>query len=169
MNWTRANVRPACARRVLLVGAERNDEFADAERFASRGHSITVINPRKTAAARRFQNEGGRFVQTTIENLAKTGREFDVIRENYPYPLRNYSDLGRRFAMARLTRLAPAGRWILFTESPRLASALAALAHFDLEIARRFNFAVSRVCPNQAPSSVYPVVDTRFQLVFRRC
>jgi hypothetical protein len=153
---------------VLLVGAERADEFADAIRLSRHGYGITVVNPRETTAARKFQRQGGRFIAARIEDLAGSGVYFDTICENYPYPLRRYSGPAKRFALARLKRLAPQGRWIVVTESSRFATALKALADFDSDIARNFTLRSSVVSPRQAPPSTYPPVNTRFRLIFQR-
>src|SRR5215471_18498982 len=57
------------ANRVLFVGAERPDEFADAARLARQGHDVLVVNPRETDAAKSFRQAGGQFVRTRIEAL----------------------------------------------------------------------------------------------------
>src|SRR5437868_14197293 len=75
-----------CRRRVLFVGAERPDEFAYALRLACQGHSVAVINPRETAAAREYRSRGGRFIQARIENLPPGFVPFHVICERYPFP-----------------------------------------------------------------------------------
>src|SRR5271165_2210721 len=54
---------------VLLVGAERSDEFADAMRLVCQGHKVVVVNPHASLAARSFAKDGGTFVPTTIEYL----------------------------------------------------------------------------------------------------
>src|ERR1700756_4696377 len=73
--------------KVLLVGAERPDEFADAMRLVRRGHEVVVVNPRASLAARGFAKDGGTFVRTTIECLPLALGSFDLICENYPYPV----------------------------------------------------------------------------------
>jgi hypothetical protein len=161
-------VMPWSPNSVLLVGAERADEFADALGIMSRGHNVTVVNPRSTASAEAFQRKSGRFVPLRVEQLPYTRGRFHTICENYPYPLRQYSGPAKRFAMARLRRLAPGGRWIVFTESRRFATALKALADFDEDVARDFTLRSSIVSPRQAPPSVYPPVNTRFRLIFQR-
>jgi hypothetical protein len=159
---------PAATHRVLFVGAERADEFSDALQMGVRGLEVTVVNPRRTAAAKVFQLRGGRFVPARVEQLANTHGAFDTICEHYPYPLRRYSGPAKRFALARLERLAPGGRWILVTESRRFATALKALADFDADIASRFSLRSYVLSPRQAPRSYYPPVDTRFRLIFQR-
>jgi hypothetical protein len=157
------------ARRVLFVGTERPDEFADAMRLACRGHCVLVVNPRKTAAAAAFRRKGGRFIQTRIEQLPHGVAAFDVICEYYPYPSgRNYVP-PRPFALARLSRLAPGGRWVLFTESPRFATLLRAVADYDPAAQGTFRVSLSPVSTDEAPPSTYPPVSTRLRLVFERC
>jgi hypothetical protein len=160
--------KAGCARRVLLVGAERRDEFADAMRLARRGHDVLVINPRETAAATRFREAGGQFVRSRVEALPPACCSFDLICENYPYPSGRQYVPPRAFALARLTRLRPAGRWILFTESPRYSSLLKAIGDYDDEVRRRFRTLLSRIPPDEAPLSTYPMVSSRFRLVFWR-
>src|SRR5215813_13159429 len=121
-------MQPYPTQRVLFVGAERPDEFVNALRLANRGHKVIVVNPRRTSASRAFQSQGGRFIPAGIEQLPPASGPFHLIREHYPYPLRQYSEAAKTFALARLMRLAPCGRWVLFTESPRFATALKALA-----------------------------------------
>ena len=159
---------PASQNSVLFVGAERADEFANALRMVVRGHEVTVVNPRRTTPARAFQRQSGRFVTLRVEQLPCKSGPFDTICENYPYPLRRYSGPAKRFAMARLQRLAPGGRWIVFTESQRFATALKALADFDDDVARDFTLRSSVVSARDAPPSTYPPVNTRFRLIFRR-
>ena len=43
---------------VLIVGAERWDEFTDAGLLGDGSHRVIVANPRETVAARRFVTEG---------------------------------------------------------------------------------------------------------------
>src|SRR5690348_3178868 len=89
---------------VLFVGAERADEFANAIEMVHKGHDVTVVNPRRTASARAFQRQSGRFVPLRIEQLPYKCGRFDTICENYPYPLRRYSGPAKSFAIARLRR-----------------------------------------------------------------
>ena len=153
---------------VLLVGAERRDEFADAMRLVCQGHNITVVNPRKTAAARDFQSRGGTFIRARVEQLPPACRCYDVICENYPYPSGEHYVPPRAFAFARLSRLTPGGRWILFTEGVRFATLLKAVADYDEAVQGKFRLRFSRVPPEDAPPSSYPPVDTRFRLIFER-
>jgi hypothetical protein len=155
-------------RRVLFVGAERPDEFADAVRVAGRGHQVMVINPRQTLAATRFLDAGGTFVRARIEQLPPGCCRFDIIYENYPYPSgRNYVP-PRPFVLRRLARLAPRGRWILFTESARLASLLKAVGDHDVPVQRRYRVTLSSVPIGGAPPSHYPPTASRYRLQFER-
>jgi len=162
-------IRSASGRNILFVGAERVDEFADAMRAVRRGHRVLVVNPRETAAARAFRSQRGRFARARIEDLPRIGSGFEVICENYPYPSGPHSAPIRAFAHARLARLAPGGRWILFTESARLATALRMLVEYDADVRRRFVLELARVRLHQAPPSAYPPVPSRFRLIFERC
>jgi hypothetical protein len=156
------------ANRVLFVGAERPDEFADAARLARQGHDVLVVNPRETDAAKSFRQAGGQFVRTRIEALPSLCRSFDLICENYPYPSSRHYVPPRAFALSRLTRLRPDGRWILFSESPRYSSLLKAVGDYDEDVRRRFQASLSSVPSDEAPLSAYPVIGSRFRLVFRR-
>jgi hypothetical protein len=153
---------------VLLVGAERQDEFADALRLVRRGHDVTAVNPKETAAAREFQSRGGTFIRARVEQLPPACGCFDVICENYPYPSGQHYVPPRSFALARLARLAPGGRWILFTEGVRFATLLKAVADYDEAVQDKFRVGFSRVPPEDAPPSSYPPVDTRLRLIFER-
>ena len=62
-------VSPCATQAVLLVGAERADEFADAMRLVCEGHDVIVVNPRETAAARAFRRAGGTFLRAGVEQL----------------------------------------------------------------------------------------------------
>src|SRR6202521_2450521 len=138
---------------VLLVGAERSDEFADAMRLVRQGHKVVVVNPHASLAARRFAKDGGTFVPTTIERLPLALGSFDLICENYPYTVARVKGVCeedscpvwlstramRAYAMARLKRLAPRGRWIAFTESPDFAKALRSFVHQEPDIRRNFS------------------------------
>lgn len=170
------------SRNVLIVGAERFDEFGDARRMAARGHSVRVINPRETTAAATFESGGGSFTRSTIEQLPAKLGPFDLICENYPYtvgPVAGVCDeqpcpiwLSRRevraYAVARLKHLAPNGRWTIFTESPGFACALRSIGRNDEAIRRYFNVRVVRLPKRQAPPSSYPHLTTRFKLIFQR-
>jgi hypothetical protein len=160
---------PTCApQNVLLVGAERPDEFDDAMRLVRRGHDVTVVNPRETVAAREFQSRGGKFIRARVEELPTACSCFHVICENFPYPSGEHYVPPRAFALARLLRLAPGGRWLLFTEAVRFATLLKAVVDYDEEAQGRFSVAISRVSPDEAPPSTYPPIDSRFRLIFER-
>jgi hypothetical protein len=168
--------------KVLMVGTERPDEFADAIRLARRGHSVIVVNPRESIAARRFANAGGSFIQSTIERLPLTFDPFDLICENYPFtvarvkgvcednpcPMWLSARAMRAYAMARLRHLAPRGRWIVFTESPGFVRALRSMVHHDPGIQRNFNIRIVPLKPDEAPRSSYPRLSTRFKVIFQR-
>src|SRR6516162_9466029 len=108
------------AQRVLFVGAERWDEFAEAIDLVWRGHSVIVVNPRKSHSARAFQVAGGSFVQSTIEKLEPSLGPFDLICEHYPFTITRVCGICERtpctiwhnvhalraYAMPRLKRLA---------------------------------------------------------------
>jgi hypothetical protein len=153
---------------VLFVGAEREDEFADATRLLCQGHGVMVINPRETPAARAFRRAGGTFVRSRIELLPPACCHFDVICENYPYPSGRQYVPPRAFAVVRLARLAPGGRWVLFTEAARYASLLKAVGDYDRAIQRWFRVGLSSLSPGEAPPSAYPSAGTRFRLIFER-
>jgi hypothetical protein len=159
---------PCAARRVLFVGAEQPDEFSDAMRLACRGHDVMVINPRQTAAATAFRAGGGNFVRARIEQLPPGCCRFDIICENYPYPSGRHYVPPRTLALARLARLAPGGRWILFTESGRLATLVKAVGDYDETVRRRHRVALSSVSPGRAPPSRYPRRSSRYRLIFER-
>ena len=159
----------SCPRRnVLIIGAERPDEFADALRMACLGHNVTVVNPRETFAAREFKRKGGTFIQGRLEELPPACKCFDVICENYPYPSGENYVPPLAFAEARLSRLSRGGRWILFTEAVRFATLLKAVTDFDENLPGKFSCALSRVPLHRAPASTYPPGDTRFRLIFQR-
>jgi hypothetical protein len=169
-------------RNVLLVGAERPDEFADAAWLVHQGHKVVVVNPHATLAARKFAKDGGTFVRTTTECLPFALGLFDLICENYPYtvalvegmcgedpcPMWLSARAIRDYAMARLKRLAPHGRWIVFTESPGFAGALRSFVHQDTDIQRTFSFRMVSLTSDRAPRSAYPYLTTRFKLIFQR-
>lgn len=161
-------VPPCPSRNVLLVGAERQDEFADAMRLIGQGHRVTVVNPTETTAARQFQMRGGTFIRTRVEQLSPACGCFDIICENYPYPSGQQYVPPRTFALARLSRLAPAGRWILFTEAVRFATLLKAAVEYDDDLQGMFRVSLAPVSIDAAPPSHYPPVDARFRLVFQR-
>lgn len=168
--WQRCSdfVLPCPAQNVLLVGAERRDEFGDAMRLVRQGHDVTIVNPRETTAAREFQSRGGKFIRARVEELPTACSGFDVICENYPYPSGEHYVPPRTFALARLSRLARGGRWLLFTEAVRFATLLKAVVDYDEAAQGRFSVAISRVSPHEAPPSTYPPADSRFRLIFER-
>jgi transposase len=153
------------AKRVLLVGAERPDEFRDARRLLLQGHDVAVVNPRMSRAARLFRAEGGRFMSARVDQLPAFAGQFDLICENYPYPSGRHFVPARLFALARLARLARGGRWVLFTESPRYARELKAAVENGPHGAT-IRVRLSRVAEELAPASSYPPVSTRFRLIF---
>jgi hypothetical protein len=161
-------VSPCATQAVLLVGAERADEFADATRLLCQGHDVIVINPRETAEARAFRRAGGTFLRARVEELPTACCRFDLICENYPYPSGRHYVPPRAFALTRLVRLAPGGRWVLFTEAMRYATLLKAVGDYDAIVQRRFRVGLSSLSPGEAPLSAYPSAATRYRLVFER-
>jgi hypothetical protein len=167
---------------ILIIGAERWDEFADALKLENRYRRVIVTNPRETHAAKRFVNEGGTFFKRPVERLPARIGPFQLVCENYPYtvgPVEGICDqsrcpmwLSRRvvrsYAIARLKRLAPDGRWVLFTESPGLAKALRSIGRTDEMIRRHFDLRIVRVANQRAPPSSYPYLTTRFKIVFEK-
>ena len=167
---------------VLLVGAERSDEFADAMRLVRQGHKVVVVNPHASLAARSFAKDGGTFVPTTIEYLPIAFGSFDLICENYPYTVARVEGVCeenpcpvwlsaramRAYAMARLRYLALGGRWIVFTESPGFAGALRSIVHRDQAIRRNFSFRIVRLITDEAPQSSYPRLASRFKVILQR-
>jgi hypothetical protein len=170
------------ASNVLIIGAERSDEFSDAARLTKQFHSVIVVNPRETAAARQFVSEGGTFIHNAIELLPPALGPFNLICENYPYTVARVEGVChekpcpiwlsecevRAYAMARLKRLAPRGRWIVFTESPGFARALHSIGRDDRTIRHGFSVHVVRLVNDEAPQSAYPRLATRFKVIFRR-
>jgi hypothetical protein len=166
---------------VVIVGAERPEEFADALRLARLGRNVIVINSRESVAARRFANAGGIFIRSAIERLPLIFGPFDLICENYPFtvarvkgvceddpcPMWLSARAMRAYAMARLRHVAPLGRWIVFTESPGFARALRSIVHRP---GIRSNFTI-RIVPlkaEEAPRSSYPHLATRFKVIVQR-
>src|SRR5258707_982439 len=86
---------PGRSRAVLAVGTERPDEFAGMMSLARDGYRVIVVNPRETAAARRFAESGGAFVRGTIEELPAILGPFELILENYPYTVGFQNQLER--------------------------------------------------------------------------
>jgi hypothetical protein len=163
--------RPSCVSRVLnilFVGPERPDEFANAIQLMRRGHTVIAVNPRETHASRAFQERGGTFLATRIEQLPRACGAFDLILENYPYPSGQDYVPPRPYALARLSRLAQRGRWILFTEAVRFATLLTAAVQHDDHLRGKFHISLAPLSVNAAPPSYYPPVDSRFRLIFER-
>jgi hypothetical protein len=172
----------AKALNVVIVGAERSDEFADAVRLARLGCNVIVVNPRERVAARRFANAGGIFIQSDIEQLPSMFGPFDLICESYPFtvarvegvcednpcPMWLSARVMRAYTMARLRHLAPGGRWILFTESPGFARALRSIVRRDLGIQCTFNIRIVLLKTDEAPRSSYPHLRTRFKVIIQR-
>jgi hypothetical protein len=161
---------PSCRHDVLFVGAERPDEFAHAMRLACQGHRVTVVNPRETAPARAYRASGGRFIQARVEDLPSRVGTFHVICENYPYPYPPALDYAttRAYVFARLARVGLGGRWVIFTESPRLAAALTAVVENEVPLRRRFRLLFAELSPVFAPRSSYLRRETRYRLIFQR-
>ena len=167
---------------VLIIGAERPDEFKDAMRLAERGHSVIVVNPRESIAARRFSNAGGAFIRNTIEQLPIGLGPFDLICERYPYTVARVEGICeddpcpmwlspramRVYAVARLRHLAPGGRWILFTESPGFGRALHSILSRQTGIGCNLTVQVIPLNSDEAPQSSYPRLRTRFRVIIRR-
>jgi hypothetical protein len=154
-------------RNILIIGAERPDEFAAAERYGL-SNCVTVSNPRVTPAARIFWSRGGSFWPSPIANLPPDRSQFDEIREHYPYPSGRHYVPPLPFLWERLSRLAPGGRWILYTESPRYASLLVAAIAYHPRLAPRFKVRFAKLPLGAAPPSGYPQRATRYRLIFKR-
>jgi hypothetical protein len=122
--------------RVLVVGAERPDEFDWAAGLQAAGQDVTVVNPATTPAARQFRQGGGNLVTGTVESLAADA-QFNTIREDFPFPLGRVFQPTRAFAEARISRLAPGGRWFVATESRDFAATLeAVVADLGVDVVR---------------------------------
>ena len=170
------------AHNVLIVGAERSDEFADAMRLIRQGLKVVVVNPQLSLAADTFAKNGGTFVHTRIECLPLGVGSFDLICENYPYtiarvegmceedpcPMWLSASAMRAYALARLRHLAPRGRWIVFTESQGFARGLRSIVQRDPGIRRNFTIRIVPLRPEEAPRSSYPHLATRFKVVIQR-
>jgi hypothetical protein len=169
-------------RKVLLVGAERPEEVADAVRLLRQGHKVVLVNPHVSVAARNFAKNGGTLVRATIECLPFAFGLFDLICENYPYTVARVEGVCeenpcpvwlsprviRAYAMERLKRLAPRGRWIAFTESLDFARALRSFIHRNPDIQRNYSVRIASLAGDEAPRSDYPYLATRFRLIFQR-
>jgi hypothetical protein len=168
--WGCPETLPSCRRNILFVGAERPDEFAHAMRLVCQGHTVTVVNPRQTNPARAFRAAGGRFIRARIENIPRRLGPFHIICENYPYPYPSALDYAatKAYAFARLAKVAVRGRWVVFTESPRLAAALGAVAQHEAVVRRRFRLWFTELSSVLAPRSAYLRRRTRYRLIFQR-
>jgi hypothetical protein len=167
---------------VLMVGCERFDEFGDAIRLSGRGHSVIVVNPLESVAARRFANAGGTFIRSTIERLPLTLGPFDLICESYPYTVARVEGFCegtpcpvwlsaralRAYATPRLRLLAPGARWIVFTESPGFARALRSTVPRDQVFQQNFSVRIVPLTSDEAPQSSYPRLTTRFKVIVQR-
>jgi hypothetical protein len=105
--------------RVLLVGAENELEFANAQELQARGNDVTVVNPARSEAAQAFQANGGTFVQGNVQDLPG---QYDFVHENFPQPILPNTPVGIAEAQARINVLAPGGRLTVITENPDLAN-----------------------------------------------
>jgi len=122
--------------RVLVVGAERADEFQWAANLQRSGQDVTVVNPQTSAAAQQFREGGGRLITSTVEGLPPDAT-FNTIREDFPFPLGRIFQPTRDFALARISRLAPGGRWVVATESSEFAATLdGVVASLGLRVTR---------------------------------
>jgi hypothetical protein len=57
---------------------------------------------------------------------------------------------------------------VVFTESPRLAGALARVARADETVRRDFRLRIAELSPVLAPQSLYLRRRTRYRLIFQR-
>lgn len=148
--------------KILIIGAERADEFAEAARMAARGHDVTVVNPVRNPAMEpriaELQAQGGRFLQQRVEDLP-ADEMFDMIREDYPVgPLLEPNE--------RLGRLAPGGRWHVVTEAEEIAETLVSLGpRRGIQRPTLTEFAPFH---EGAPMSGWTRGLTRFSIIFRR-
>lgn len=114
---------PPAPQRILVVGAERPEEFRYAREVAARGHEVTVVNPQATPESATFAAEGGNFVQAGIETLPQQPL-YNVVSEDFPVPIRRMFPQAQAFASERITRLEPGGRWVVATESAEFVQML---------------------------------------------
>ncbi len=148
---------------VLVVGAERADEFAYANQVASRGNQVVVVNPKTTEAAKAFQRGGGNFVNAKIEELPRNA-QYQIIREDIPVPTPVYQQAAE-FVTQRFIRLAPGGRWVIVTESPEFVRSIRAAA--DIKGGNVFIRQIS-AAHEAAPQSAYPRERSRFVVIVEK-
>jgi hypothetical protein len=113
--------------RVLLVGAENELEIANAYELQARGSDVTIVNPELSEAALGYQQQGGRVVQSGVQDLAET---FDYVHENYPQPYVNTLE-AIDLARARMQRVSPGGVMTVITENPDLVSTYESAAYSE--------------------------------------
>ncbi|MBP9881834.1 MAG: hypothetical protein KBF32_00435 [Chitinophagales bacterium] len=104
----------------LLIGAERSSEFSRAGELASEGYDVTVANPRKTVAAEAFEQQGGKFKNSRVQDIEK-GQQFEYVEENFPQP-KGRTLPGLEEIQARFERVAPGGRLRIITEDAAVKS-----------------------------------------------
>ena len=121
--------------RVLMVGAERADEFDWAAGLQASGQEVTVVNPATSPAGRQFRRGGGHLITGNIERLPPAPA-YNVIREDFPFPLGRMFQPTRAFAEERIRRLLPGGRWVVATESDEFATTLQAAAGPEVAVSR---------------------------------
>ena len=150
---------------VLVVGAERADEFAYADELMAHGQQVTVVNPSVTDEAQAFAERGGNFVRGRVEDLPE-GQQYTMIREDFPFPLGRAFQPTSEFATARLDRLAPGGRWVVVTESSEFSTTLQAttIGHPDIKVTS----IEIPVFHEGTPQSAWPREARRFVLIFER-
>jgi len=66
----------------LLVGPERTSEFI----VEGKGIDVTAVNPLKTIAAEQFEQQGGHFIKSQVQDLPSS-QTFTHVHENFPQPL----------------------------------------------------------------------------------
>lgn len=151
---------------VLIVGAERSEEFAQATSLAGQGRDVTVVNPRATAEARSYQATGGHFHEGGIETLPP-GVQYDYIREEFPQPL-GRTALALEAVRARFRRLAPGGRLEIVTEAN--AEEFRQLFDFVGESEYHCSMTTRELGPGEGPHSpnYVPAGERRIETVFAR-
>jgi hypothetical protein len=107
---------PPTPQRILVVGAERAEEFQYAREMAALGRDVTVVNPQATPESEAFAASGGNFVQAGIETLPQQPG-YNVVSEDFPVPVRRFFPQAQAQATERISRLEPGGRWVVTTES----------------------------------------------------
>jgi hypothetical protein len=154
---------PPAPQNVLVVGAERADEFAYADDLMAHGQQVTVVNPSVTDEAQAFAERGGNFVRGRVEDLPE-GQQYTMIREDFPFPLGRAFQPTAEFATARLDRLAPGGRWVVVTESSEFSATLEAtvIGRPDLKVT---NTEIP-LFHEGTPRSDWPREARRFVLIF---